>query len=265
MSATVSFADALARLRRGGGHAIVARASIERTTRETPPHRHAEGQLFGAQRGVLTVGTDAGLWVVPSSHMVWVPPQQRHSLRSHGAFDGSSVYVSEAACAGLPPTACALRCTGLLRAAVERAATWNGDPPDAAQQRICDLILDEIRAAAPEPPGLPLPADARLMRIARALLDDLADPRGLEDWAEFGALSGRTLSRRFLAETGFTFADWRQRARLMRAVEMLAVGTSVTTIALDLGYDNVSAFIAMFRRQHGVTPARFLESRSRPA
>ncbi len=256
------FADALARLRRGG-LSIAARASLERTTRMTPPHRHAEGQLFGAARGVLTVGTEAGLWVVPASHAVWVPPHERHSLRSHGAFDGSSVYVAEAACAGLPATACAIRCTGLLREAVARAATWDGGPPDAARRRIAGLILDEIRAATPEAPGLPLPADARLMRIARALLDDLADPRGLDDWARFGAVSARTLSRRFVAETGFTFADWRQRARLMRAVQMLAAGTSVTAIALDLGYDNVSAFIAMFRRQHGVTPARFLTSRAR--
>jgi AraC-like DNA-binding protein len=257
-----TLADTLARFRRGKGPCLVARASVERTTRVTPPHRHREGQLFGATRGVLTVGTDAGLWVVPASHAVWVPPHHRHSLRSHGAFDGSSVYVAETACADLPATACAIRCTGLLREAVARAATWDGGALDAVRQRVADLILDEIRAAPREPLGLPLPADARLMRIARALLDDLADPRGLEDWAAFGALSARTLSRRFAAETGFTFADWRQRARLMRALEMLAAGTPVTTIALSLGYDNVSAFIAMFRRVHGVTPARYMSSRS---
>ena len=257
-----TLADTLARLRRGAGPWLVAHASVERTTRVTPPHRHAEGQLFGATRGVLTVGTDAGLWVVPASHAVWVPPHHRHSLRSHGAFDGSSVYVAEAACAALPAEACAIRCSGLLRAAIARAATWDGQALDAVRQRVADVVVDEIRAAPPEPPGLPLPADARLMRVARALLDDLADPRGLDEWADVGALSARTLSRRFAAETGFTFADWRQRARLMCAVEMLAAGTPVTTIALSLGYDNVSAFIAMFRRTHGVTPARFMASRS---
>ena len=31
----------------------------------------------------------------------------------------------------------------------------------------------------------------------------------------------------------------------------------MTTVALDLGYDNVSAFIAMFKREHGVTPGRY--------
>lgn len=261
MPAAPTLADTLAHFRRGAGPCLVASASVERTTRVTQPHRHAEGQLFGATRGVLTVGTDAGLWVVPASHAVWVPPHQRHSLRSHGAFDGSSVYVAEASCLDLPREACAIRCTGLLREAIARAATWDGRVLDTTRQRVADLILDEIRVTPPEPLGLPLPVDARLMRIARALLDDLADPRGLNDWAAFGALSARTLSRRFLAETGFTFADWRQRARLMRAIEMLAAGTPVTTIALSLGYDNVSAFIAMFRRVHGVTPARFVAPR----
>ena len=263
-SAPATLAEALARLRRGTGPCLVARASIERATRVTPAHRHPEGQLFGATRGVLTVGTEAGLWVLPASHAVWVPPNQRHSLRSHGPFDGSSVYVAERACAGLPGAPCAIRCDGLLREAIARAANWDGGPLDTPRQRVADVILDEIRAAPPEPPGLPLPTDARLMRIARALLDDLADPRGLAEWAAFGALSARTLTRRFIDETGFSFADWRQRARLMRALEMLAAGTPVTTIALSLGYDNVSAFIAMFRRAHGVTPARFMLTRGCP-
>ena len=256
-----SFADALARLRAGDGPGLVARAGVERTSRVTPPHRHPEGQLFGATRGVLTVGTDAGLWVVPASHAVWVPPNARHSLRSHGPFDGCSVYVAQARCADLPAAACALRCSGLLREAIARAATWDGRADDAPRRRIAAVILDELRAARSEALGLPLPSDPRLMKIARALLEDLSDARGLEDWAAHGALSARTLSRRFLDETGFTFADWRQRARLMRAIELLATGTPVTGIALSLGYDNVSAFIAMFRRAHGVTPARFLESR----
>ncbi len=256
-----NLADTLDRFRRGVWPHLIASSISARETRITLTHQHDEGQLFGATRGVLTVGTDAGLWVVPAGHAVWVPPHQRHSLRSHGAFDGSSVYVREAACASLPLTVCSIRCSGLLHEAVARATTWEVEVLDAAQERIAGLILDEIRAMSPEPPGLPLPTDARLLRIARALLDDLADPRGLKDWAEFGALSPRTLSRRFVAETGFTFADWRQRARLLRAVEMLATGTPVTAIALRVGYDNVSAFIAMFRRAYGVTPTCFIASR----
>jgi AraC-like DNA-binding protein len=105
---------------------------------------------------------------------------------------------------------------------------------------------------------LPRPTDARLVRIADALANDLADNRGLEAWAEWGGVSSRTLSRRFVAETGLSFAQWRQQARLMRALERVADGVPVTTIALELGYDNVSAFIDMFRRATGTTPGRYL-------
>jgi len=261
MPVSPTFADALARLRRGGAK-LVACAGVERAGRATAPHRHPEGQLFGATRGVLTVGTDDGLWVLAASHAVWVPPRHRHSLRSHGPFEGHAVYVAEPACADLPDAPCAIRCGGLLREAIARAASWDARAPDAARRRIADVILDEIRAAPIEAPGLPLPVDARLMKIARALLADLSDARGLAHWAAHGAMSARTLSRRFVAETGLTFADWRQRARLMRAIEMLAAGTAVTTVALSLGYDNVSAFIAMFRRAHGVTPARWRAARA---
>ena len=67
------------------------------------------------------------------------------------------------------------------------------------------------------------------------------------------------MSRRFVAETGFTYTAWRQRARLMRALEMLTEGQAVTVVALDLGYDSVSAFIALFKRTLGVTPSAYFQ------
>ena len=60
-----------------------------------------------------------------------------------------------------------------------------------------------------------------------------------------------------MEETGLSFAQWRQQARLLRALELIADGVAVTTIALELGYDNVSAFIDMFRRALGTTPGRY--------
>jgi AraC-like DNA-binding protein len=70
------------------------------------------------------------------------------------------------------------------------------------------------------------------------------------------------LTRRFAAETGMPFSEWRQRARLMRALELLMAGQPVTGIALDLGYDSLSAFIAMFRRSLGVSPSKYLSAKN---
>ena len=73
---------------------------------------------------------------------------------------------------------------------------------------------------------------------------------------EAGA-SERTLARLFRSETGMTFAAWRQQLRLIRALELLAEGTAVTEVALAVGFDSPSSFIAMFRRSLGTTPSRY--------
>ncbi len=54
-----------------------------------------------------------------------------------------------------------------------------------------------------------------------------------------------------------SFRAWRQQARFLQALVGLAEGRPVTTLALDLGYDSPSAFIAAFKRAFGVTPARY--------
>jgi AraC-like DNA-binding protein len=50
---------------------------------------------------------------------------------------------------------------------------------------------------------------------------------------------------------------WRQRLRVLHALPRLAAGDTVTRAALALGYDTTSAFIAVFKRELGDTPARY--------
>lgn len=246
------------------GPFLVAASLSESAERVTAAHRHKRGQLFGALRGLLSVDTEEGQWVVPAIHAVWVPPHHLHGLRSHGAFSGWSVYVAESECADLPAAPRAIRTSRLLQEAVARACTWSATsadgPLDAAQEHIARVVLDEVRSLPEESLGLPMPRDPRALRIARALAAEPADRRRLDEWAASAGLATRTLSRHFIAETGFAFAEWRDRARTLRALEMLAAGESVKAVALEVGYETASAFIAMFKRTYGSTPTVFLDS-----
>ena len=229
------------------------------TLRDTPSHRHARGQVIGALSGLLTIDTPQGRVVVPPSHAIWMPPQQEHGLRSHGPFMGWSVYISPKHCTALPTASGVLRVSALLREAVLRAAHWStADRVDSAQSHILSVILDEIATLPREQFALPLPTDPRLLKIAIALADHPADQRNLHEWAHWAAIAPRTLTRRFAEETGLSLSAWRQRARLMRALEWLAAGKPVTAIAIDLGYDSLSAFIAMFKKSFGVSPTQYL-------
>ncbi|MFY3648840.1 AraC family ligand binding domain-containing protein, partial [Achromobacter xylosoxidans] len=139
----------------------------DKAVRQTALHRHARGQLFGAYQGLLTVQAGDRQWVAPAAHALWVPPDCPHGLRSHGPYAGYSVYLSAAACAGLPDAPCALQASALLLAAVERAAGWRDEAWDAARLRIVELIRDEIRTLPRAGDGLTLPRDPRLQRLAR--------------------------------------------------------------------------------------------------
>jgi quercetin dioxygenase-like cupin family protein len=87
------------------GPVVLAIAGGEEFDRVTAPHSHARGQLFASLRGLLSVGLDDGLWIVPAIHAVWLPPHQTHSVRSHGPFQGWGAYVAESACVDLPQRA----------------------------------------------------------------------------------------------------------------------------------------------------------------
>ncbi|RFP24121.1 AraC family transcriptional regulator [Duganella sp. BJB488] len=226
--------------------------------RHTPTHSHARGQAIGALSGLLTIGTERERLVVPPGYAIWMPPHHPHGLDAHGPTSGWSVYVAPDACAALPALPQVFQVSGLLREAVLRASAWPQAPaPAAAQERIVAVVLDELAAAAREQLVLTMPTDRRALKIALALAADPADARSLNEWADWAAIAPRTLTRRFAEETGLSFTDWRQRARLMRAVELLAAGQAVTAVALELGYDSLSAFIAMFRREMGVAPGGF--------
>jgi AraC-like DNA-binding protein len=239
------------------GPVVIVAVGSQETELVSGPHQHPRGQLCGSLRGLLSLGLEEGVWVVPATHAVWLPPNHLHSGRSHGPFHGWSAYVAEDACHDLPARPCAVRTSGLLKEAVLRASTWNAGDWSRQKMHVAEVILDEIRNLPVEPFGLPLPMDARLQRIAQALIADPTDERDLEAWADWAAVSSRTVSRRFVAETGFNFTAWRQRARLMRSLELLAEDVPVQTIALDLGYSTASAFINLFKRTFGETPSAY--------
>jgi AraC-like DNA-binding protein len=110
---------------------------------------------------------------------------------------------------------------------------------------------------------LPLPADRRLKKICHELIDNPALDLSLPMWGARVGGSARTLARRFLAETGITFAQWRQRARLLASFPRLARGDSIAMVAMDLGYDSPSAFSAMFRKALGSPPTGFMAQGNR--
>jgi AraC-like DNA-binding protein/quercetin dioxygenase-like cupin family protein len=226
-----------------------------------PRHRHRSAQLIAAISGVMTVTTRDGRFVVPPQRGVWVPPLTEHRIRMTGEVAMRTVYFSRALATKLPQQCCVVQVTPLLRELVLRAVELARSPATPAHEaRIRALIFDEVKQAKVAPLHLPLPADARALRVTRALHADPGDQRSIAGFAKLSGASPRTLARLFRRETGMSFGAWRQQLRLLRALERLAAGDPVMTAALELGYDSPSAFIAMFKRTLGVSPGRYFDA-----
>ena len=221
-------------------------------------HHHARGQLVYADHGVMMVAGDGGQWIVPPTRAIWMPPGVSHRIRCIGVVHMRSIYVRPDAAAHLPSKAQAVGVSGLLseliRAAVKVPLPYDADSRDG---RLMRLLLDELHALPVLPLYLPQPADERLQRICTRIAEQPDDTSTLADWAVTLAVDVKTIQRLFARETGMTFGQWRQQARLLHGLERLAIGDKVVDIALALGYDSPSAFAAMFKRQFGEPPSAF--------
>jgi AraC-like DNA-binding protein len=228
----------------------------------TPEHSHHRGQLVALTQGLLIVEAGNQRWMFPSQRCSWTPPNCKHAARSVGGAAGSMVDLSPEMCSGLPKTPCMFNSSELLFAIVDRMVGWDlNQPLSPAKKHLITTLRDEIRQPDQQPLRLTIPTEERLARVADALLDDVADNRTLDDWAEVAGMARRTFMRAFLAQTGMSFGRWRQQARLFAAIEMLAQKKSVTESAMAVGYDSVSAFIEMFRTMLGTTPQSYFRGR----
>ncbi len=225
-------------------------------------HSHARGQLFCIESGLVHMRTPGGSWLLPPRRAGWIPPGMMHKASVNGVLSGWGISLTPLASASLPESPCVLSISEVLRALVRRAATWHWEerlsPP---QRRLAAVLLDEVRAAPTESLHLPMPGERRVLRIAEAVLRDPASEETFHALAQQAGISERSARRLFHSETGMSFVNWRQQARLLLALEELTAGRSIIEVADSLGYASASSFIAMFKKAFGLSPRRYLAVR----
>ncbi len=226
-----------------------------------PWHSHPEDQLLFAAEGVMTVETKQGVWVVPPHRAVWIPSETDHSVTMSGRVSMRTLYFLPRLCKSLPRRCLVINIPALLKELIIHACTFSILRKKVPSERhVIDLIVDQLKTIESIPIQLPHPMDFRAKKLAEVLSADPSDQRPLHDLCSECGASKRTLQRLFTEETGMPFNTWRQRLRLIHAMQRLAAGESVTNAALEAGYNSTSAFIVMFRRQFGTTPTRYLSA-----
>lgn len=221
-------------------------------------HAHPSGQLLYAIEGVMIVSSVSGTWVVPPNRAVWLVAGLEHEVRMCGDVKIRTLFVDPQAAPHLPQISCVIAVSPLLRELIVAAMGVPLDyEPETRDERLMRLLLDELLVVHVLPLHLPLPRDPRLCRVCETLAARPSDVSTVGQWARQLKVTPKTIHRLFVRETGLTFGQWRQQARLLFALERLACGERVIDVALDSGYASQSAFAAMFRKHFGTPPSAF--------
>src|SRR6202451_2166026 len=89
-----------------------------------PEHFHPEDQLVYACRGVMTVRTAEGAWVVPAQRAVWIPAKIPHSIVMSGAVSMRTIYFRSRLGHRLPRTCCVFNVAPVLQELILHACTY---------------------------------------------------------------------------------------------------------------------------------------------
>jgi hypothetical protein len=140
-----------------------------------PLHFHDCDQLVYASRGVMTVQTDEGTWVVPTRRAVWIPARIAHTIAMSGLVEMRTLYLKPRLVPSLPRECCVVNVSALLKELILHACTCSALNRSVRRHaHIIGLIIDQLEAIQTVPLQLPHVSDPRAVRVADILRADPA-------------------------------------------------------------------------------------------
>jgi len=101
----------------------------------------------------------------------------------------------------------------------------------------------------------------RLKRLHQYVEQTYSEPIPLEKAASIAALESSYFSTYFRAKVGITFTDWLRQVRIEKAMELMKAGDfSITEIAYEVGFADLTTFGRAFKQHTRMTPMDFKKS-----
>jgi len=223
-------------------------------------HAHDLHQIEYAFEGVAEVETGTAHFLLPPQQAAWIPAGVAHRTTLK-RVRSVSVFFEPAMVPLAGDRVRILAAAPVIREMLVYATRWPIDRH--ASDPTADAFFDALALLAGEwleheaPLCLPTSSDPVVSAVMDYTRDHLADVTVAAVCAAVG-VSERTLRRQFGAATGITWRRYVLESRLLRSMTLLTEpGRTVLGVAVDVGFDSVSAFTRAFARFVGETPSAY--------
>lgn len=236
---------------------------------EVGRHSHEEHEFFLPLQGEISVSYDGTTVKAGPGRMLYVPPNLDHSFTSSAQGSGerviwlveNKVWKKHVESEFLP---CAFAMNSLAKELIfylliHQKAKGSpffisalieslGESLASAQLKRKDIFSEHLAGRVKE---------ERIARVLKVIDNELPSLK-LSEVAEKSGLSLRNFNRLFLQETGLTPKDYLILRRVEKSKTLLReTRMTITDIALEVGYNSLSKFIATFKRIEGILPSDF--------
>ncbi|UTX49322.1 AraC family transcriptional regulator [Chryseobacterium sp. MA9] len=234
----------------------------QQTEQRLPAHQHKKGQLLLVLGGIAYLQTSERDYYIPSNHYIWIPQNFPHNLM-YNAQDLHiiNIYFPEAYVEEFYNNLGIYPVSRLLSEMLFFSEKWQGNffPGDWEFEFLKTLwgLLpkENLQKFSIQ---LPTTDDERLNDITSDLRKRISEPLTLQDIASKFGLSVRSLTRLFQNKLHISFIQYIKMLRIIRAMELIKnTNLTVTELAYEVGYSNISAFSNTFFQLTNMRPTEF--------
>ncbi|WP_038345808.1 helix-turn-helix transcriptional regulator [Acinetobacter sp. A47] len=222
------------------------------------PHSSLWGDFNFSLNGTLEFDIEGKYYLSPPSYGLWLPPRTEHQslpveheihyicIRLHprlGAYLGE-----QCRCFSIEPF---FRALVLKILDQQKQAT----APEYLEH-LLQVLYDQLKQAPAYSHYLPQSSHPVLSLILQQLADPDQFDQSLQQILQRFAVSERHLLRLSQQELQLSLSEWRNRAKIIYAINQIRQGMTIKQLAFNLGYHHSSSFIEFFKRYTGQTPVQ---------